>query len=76
MIKKSLSLKETPFATLSLDLDAILKVHPINDTLPKIKLWNQADLAYFDSHFNRAYGKDEIVAVGKNVYYRNVILFV
>ncbi len=38
--------------------------------------WNQADLGYFDSHLDRAHGKGEIVSVGKDVYYRNIVLFI
>lgn len=78
MIEKSLFLRELPSSTLSPDLNISLKVHPISDSLPKniIKRWNQADLDYFGSHFDRIYRKGEIVLVGENIYYRNVILFV
>lgn len=78
MIGKSLFLKNSPFAISLLKPDAILKAQPGNDSLPKIrtKRWNQVDLRYFDLHLDRAYGDSEIVLVGKNVYYRNVVLFV
>ncbi len=33
-------------------------------------------MGYFDPHLDRAHGEGEIVSVGKDVYYRNVILFV
>ncbi len=33
-------------------------------------------MEYFDFHLDRAHGEGEIVLVGKDVYYRNVILFV
>lgn len=39
--------------------------------------WNQADLGYFDPHLDtKAHGVGEVVSVGKDVYYRNVVLFV
>ena len=38
--------------------------------------WNQSDLGYFDPHLDNAHGEGEIVLVGKDVYYRNVVLFV
>lgn len=33
-------------------------------------------MGYFDPHLDRAHGEDEIVSVGKDVYYKNVVLFV
>lgn len=78
MIKKFLLIRESPSATLILNHNATPKTHFGNDLLPKttIKRWNQTDLGYFNSHLNNAYGEGEIVLVGKNVYYRNVMLFV
>lgn len=38
--------------------------------------WNQAELGYFNPHLNKAHGEGEVVLVGKDVYYRNVVLFV
>lgn len=38
--------------------------------------WNAADMGYFDLHLDKLYGESEIVSVGKDIYYRNVILFV
>ena len=38
--------------------------------------WNSADLGYFDPHLEKSYGEGEIVTVGKDLYYRSVILFV
>lgn len=77
MIGKFLLLKESPSTTPPLDLNFSLKAHPIADFLPKntTKKSNQADLSYFDPHLDRAYKEGEIVLVGKNIYYRNVILF-
>ena len=78
MIKKSLLLKESPSATPSLNLDATLKSLLAGDSLPKafIERWNQANLGYFDPHLDRAHGEGEVVLVGKDVYYRNIVLFV
>ncbi len=78
MIEKSLLLRDSPSATLPPDPDAPLKAHPGADPLPKstIERWNQANLGYFDLHLDRAYGEGEIVSVGKDVYYRNIVLFV
>lgn len=48
-----------------------------SEQLTRVKRWNQADLGYFDPHLNKkAYGPGEIISVGKDIYYRNVILFV
>lgn len=33
-------------------------------------------MEYFDLHLDTAYEEGEIVSVGKDVYYRNVIFFV
>ena len=38
--------------------------------------WNPADLGYFDPHLDKSYGEGEIVTVGKDLYFRSVILFV
>ena len=78
MIEKFLLLREFPSITPPPDLDASLKALPGADSLPKTttERWNQADLGYFDPHLDRAHGKGEIVSVGKDVYYRNVVLFV
>ncbi len=38
--------------------------------------WNQADNSYFDPHFDdKANGAGKVVLVGKDVYYRHVVLF-
>ena len=78
MIKKSLLVRESPFSTPPPDHDATPETHLSNDSLPKntSERWNQADLGYFDPHLDRAHGEGEIVLVGKDVYYRNVVLFV
>ena len=38
--------------------------------------WNAADLGFFDPHLDKSYGGGDIVTVGKDLYYRSVILFV
>lgn len=76
IIEKFLLLREFSFATPPPDLNTTLKAHPINDTLPKTEWWNQANLGYFNPHFDRVYKEDEIVLVGKDVYYKNIILFI
>ena len=73
MIEKSLLLRKS-----SLNPDATPKVHTGADSLPKTitKRWNQANLGYFDPHLDtKAHGEGEVVSVGKDVYYRNVVLF-
>ena len=77
IIKKSLLLKDSAFSTPPPDLDASSKLFPPADLPSKsTERWNQADLEYFDPHLDRAHGKGEIVSVGKDVYYKNVVLFV
>ena len=38
--------------------------------------WQLADLGYFNPMLDKSYGKGEVVTVGKDVYYRSVILFI
>lgn len=78
MIERSLLVRKSPSATLFPDLDATLKALPGNDSLSKTKSkrWNLSDLGYFGPHLDRVYGEGEIVLVEKDVYYRNVILFI
>lgn len=40
------------------------------------KRWNQSDLRYFNFYLDKAHGKGKIVLVSKDVYYKNVVLFV
>ena len=77
MIEKSLLLRESPSAIPPPDPDATPKSPPAGDSLPKgsTQRWNQADLGYFNPHLDRAHREGEIVSVGKDVYYRNVVLF-
>ena len=78
MIEKSLLLRESPSSTPPPDPNATQKSLPAGDSLQKASTerWNQADLGYFDPHLDRAHGEGEVVSVGKDVYYRNVVLFV
>lgn len=77
IIEKSLFLKDSPSAILSLNPNASTNVFIPSNTFPKaIDKWNLADLSYFDPHLNKAYGNKEIVLVGKNVYCRNDVFFV
>ena len=38
--------------------------------------WQLADLGYFNPMLDKSYGEGEVVTVGKDVYYRSVILFI
>ena len=78
MIKKSLLLKESPSATSPPNPDATPKSIPAGDSLLKAftERWNQANLGYFDPYLDKANGEGEVVLVDKDVYYRNVVLFV
>ena len=38
--------------------------------------WNATELSYFDPYLNKSYEDSEIITIGKNVYYRSVILFI
>ena len=77
MIEKSLLLRESPSITSPPNPDASPKALPAADSLSKAtERWNQANLGYFDPYLNRAHGEGEIVSVGKDVYYKNVVLFV
>lgn len=77
MIEKSLFLKEFYFAILFFDSHVSPKALFGGDSLSKtlIKKWNQIDLSYFKPYIDRAHKKGEIVLVGKDVYYQNIVLF-
>lgn len=77
LIKKSLLLSNSSSSTPLPDPDVVANAYPSTNSLSKASTerWNQADLGYFDLHLNRAHGKGKIVSVGKNVYYKNVVLF-
>lgn len=77
MIKKTLLLRESNSSTPSSNPNAFSKLSLPADLLSKsTKRWNQVDLGYFDLHLNKAHGKGKVVFVGKDVYYKNVVLFV
>lgn len=78
MIEKSLLVRESLSVISPPNHDASPKTYPGNDSLSKtiIERWNQADLGYFNFHMDRAHGESEIVFVGKDEYYENVVLFI
>ena len=78
MIKKFLLLKEYSSMTLPPDPDASPKVLPGDDFLPKAltERRNFGHLGYFYPNLNIAQREDEVMLVKKDVYYRNVVLFV
>lgn len=77
MIEKSLLLKDSTSSTPPSDPNASSKAFPPTDLQSKATdRWNQSDLGYFDPHLDKAHGEGEVMSVGKDVYYRNVVLFV
>ena len=78
IIQKSLFLTKSLFATPPPNPDSTPKLLLSSDFLPKASTErsNQADLRYFDPHLNKAHGNGELVSMGKNIYYKNVMLFV
>ena len=78
MIEKFLLLRESPSTTPPPNPDATPKSLPGSNSLPKTSTerWNQADLGYFNPHLDRADKKGEVISVGKNIYYQNVVLLV
>lgn len=78
LIKKSLLLKNSPSPTPLLNPDTASKALSSANTFPKalIEKWNQADLGYFNLHVDKAHGEGKLVSVGKDIYYKNVVLFV
>lgn len=78
MIEKLLLLKDFSSSTSLPNLNVSSKPLPLADLqLKAIDRWNQSDLSYFDPHFDtKVNGEGKVVLVGKDVYYRNVVLFV
>lgn len=77
MIEKSLFLKDSSLTTLPPNPNSSAKMStPPDNPTKTAERWNQADLGYFDPHPDKAHGEEEIVSVGKNIYYKNVVLFV
>lgn len=77
MIKKALLFRESGSSTPPSDPNTSSKLAlPTDLSMRSTKKWNKADLGYFDPDLDRAHGEGEIVLVRKDVYYRNVVLFV
>lgn len=77
MIKKSLLLRDSPSATPLPNPDATAKAPtPSNASSKVTERWNQSNLNYFDPYLDKTYKDRKIVLVGKDVYYKNVVLFV
>lgn len=77
MIKKFLLFRNSASSTSFLDPNASDKTLLLMDLhLKTTNPWNQSDPSYFDPNLNRAYGKSKIMSVGRDVYYKNVVLFV
>lgn len=78
LIEKSLLLRNSSFAIFSLNLDTTAKVFPSTDIHLKTltKRWNQTNLGYFTFHLDKAHGKGKIVSIRKNLYYKNIVLFI
>lgn len=77
MIEKFLLFKDSIFFIPSLDPNAFSKAFPLIDLQSKATdRQNQSNLSYFKPYLDKAYSESKIVSVGKDVYYRNVVLFV
>ena len=77
MIEKSLLFRNSTFSTPLPNPNTSSKILSLTNLQSKATdRWNQLDLAYFDLHLDRVYGEGKIVSVGKDIYYRNVVLFV
>ena len=78
MIEKSLLLREFSSSTSPPDPNASSKALPPVDLQSKAtNRCNQSDLGYFNPHLDtKAHSEGKVVSVGKDVYYRNVVLFV
>lgn len=77
MIKKSLLFRDSASSTRFPDPNASSKAFLLTNLWSKATIrWNWSDLGYLDSHLNRAHGKGKIMLVGKDVYHKNVVLFI
>lgn len=78
MIEKFLLLRKSSSVTSPSNLNVTPKVYFGGNFLPKniTERSNQANLDYFNPHLDKSYGKDKIVLVRKDIYYRNIVLFV
>lgn len=77
MIEKSLLLRKSASFTLFSNLNAFSKVFfLLNLLLKTTKRWNPADLGYFNPYLDKAYNKNKIVLISRDVYYNNMMLLV
>lgn len=77
MLKKSLLFKDFASSTPPPNPNTSSKALSLMDLQSRaINRWNQSDLCYFNSHLDKAHDESKIVSVGKDVYYRNIVLFV
>lgn len=71
IIEKSLLLRKSASFTSFSNLNVSNKTFPLIDVLLKTTI-----RCYFNPNLDKAYSKDKIVLVGKNIYYKNIVLFV
>ena len=77
MIKKALLFRESGSSTPPTDPNKSSKHStPVDLPLKSTERWNQVDLGYFNLYFDKVHRKSEVIFVGKDVYYKNVVLFV
>lgn len=78
IIQRFLLLRKFFFSILLHNHNASLKTYSSTNFLIKItrKIWNKANLSYFDPYLNRAYRENKRVLKEKDVYYRHVMFFV
>lgn len=77
IIEKALLLRESGSSTPLTNSNAPSKLFlPADFSSKSTEQWNQADLGYFDPHLDKAHGESKVISVGKDVYYRNIVLFV
>lgn len=77
IIEKSLLFRKSGSSTPPSYSNAYSKISFLANLLSKAtKRCNEANLGYFDSYLNKAYSKGEMILVGKDMYYQNMMLFV
>lgn len=77
MIENSVLLTESISSTPPPNSNVSSKAYSIADLPSKTsKRRNQPDLGYFNSHLDKANDKGKIVLVSKDVYYKNIVLFI
>lgn len=76
LIEKTLSSNALPLpSTPPTDPGASPKPSLLFESGLKNEKWNQAELGYFDLHIKGVYGEGKVVSMEKEIYYRNVMLF-